>query len=829
MPRVTYARVDGDDYVLEQDHSVGVANAIGRLSIAAYGGVLIDALRAGTRIVVEDVKTDGRLLEPTRQSLLSVSTRAFVLVPVIHRGRWVGAMGVHRTAAHAWDPDDIELTADLATGAWYAVERARKEQELVRAAARDAYRIELADTLRVLEDPDAVRDAATRVLGERLGVERVAYAEIVGSEAIHYAGYSNGLPALTGTYHMSLYAERARRVLADGEIYVIEDVAGDPHLSERERSMLSASGVRAVMAIGVVRSGRWVAILSVQSVRPRRWTVEEQGLLKETAERAWFSIDRAVRGCALREVAARDAYRARLHEVLRGLADPAAVIESATRLLGEQLGVHRALLAELVGDKGVIHPEYCKGVPSIAGSPQPLLSSSTRDALAGGRSFTVDDVDADARFSDEARAHYKTLDLRAFIAVGIVKNGQWTASMAVHSRHPRRWTAEEIRIVEDTAEPTWAALGLARAMAALKHLDRRKDEFLAMLSHELRNPLAPLRTAVEVLELAGSQPAIVDAVRQLMGRQVEHMTHLIDDLLDGARITRGSIVLRRSPTSVEDIVSTAIEANRRLIDTRMVRIDVSVLPGLPRILVDATRLVQALSNLVNNAAKFTPANGRISVAAGIHDNQLILTVTDTGAGFASELTPHLFEMFVQGDKGVARLHGGLGIGLALSRHVVELHGGTIEGRSDGIDRGARFEIRIPALEATDEIEPTVAAPAPPGRKIVIIDDNRDAASALALLVAAHGGKAHIAHDGSAGIALVREHAPDVVFLDLGMPSVDGYEVCRRLRSEVGDKVNIIALTGWGKDEDNRRAREAGFDDHLTKPADPKQLRRLVTG
>jgi CheY-like chemotaxis protein len=245
--------------------------------------------------------------------------------------------------------------------------------------------------------------------------------------------------------------------------------------------------------------------------------------------------------------------------------------------------------------------------------------------------------------------------------------------------------------------------------------------------------------------------------------------------------------------------------------------------------VDAARLVQAVSNLLHNAAKFTPAGGRVELAAGMHDGEILIAVTDTGIGFSSDLGPRLFEMFVQGEHGIDRKYDGLGIGLALCRHVVELHGGTIRAASEGTGRGARFEIRIPVTLAVSASDPANADAHGHAGTVVIVDDNRDAARAIELLVEELGGRAHVAHDGTSGIELVREHAPELVFLDLGMPSLDGYEVCRRLREEMGCTARIIALTGWGKDEDKARARDVGFDEHITKPADPSVLRRIVTG
>ncbi|MEO7190492.1 MAG: ATP-binding protein, partial [Vicinamibacterales bacterium] len=365
--------------------------------------------------------------------------------------------------------------------------------------------------------------------------------------------------------------------------------------------------------------------------------------------------------------------------------------------------------------------------------------------------------------------------------------------------------------------------------------DRRKDEFLAMLAHELRNPLAPIRTGLELVRLAGDTPGAVERIRPMMERQVGHMVRLIDDLLDVSRITSGKVHLQMQPALLSTLVDGAVEANRAIIDAAGIDLTVALPEAPTPVLVDPTRFVQVLSNLLNNAAKFTPAGGRIAVrgqvAHGATDGAvLILAVEDNGVGISREMLPRVFDLFMQGER-PAKPQAGLGIGLALARRIVEMHGGTLEGHSDGPGRGSEFTIRIPLLETVSGPSPDVPQPVERQSveaRVLIVDDNTDAAETLAALVSTLGGDVRTAADGQSGIDCASLFAPDLIFLDIGMATMDGYETCRRIRQEpFGQRASIVALTGWGQERDKHRAADAGFDAHLTKPVDPIVVERLL--
>ena len=371
-----------------------------------------------------------------------------------------------------------------------------------------------------------------------------------------------------------------------------------------------------------------------------------------------------------------------------------------------------------------------------------------------------------------------------------------------------------------------------RTEESLQAADRRKDEFLALLAHELRNPLAPIRTGLELIRVSGDTPQAVKRVRSMMERQVSHMVRLIDDLMDVSRIASGKISLQQVPTPLTDLVQSAVEAQRAAIEAAKIELTVA-LPSEPCVVdVDPARFVQVLSNVLHNATKFTPADGKIRCAAEMrvgHASPLvIITVSDTGVGISPDVLPRVFDLFAQGEAATDRAHGGLGIGLALARRLVEMHKGTITAQSDGPGEGSVFTITIPICDAAARPSSTPGDVQRVASRAVIIDDNVDAAHAMSMLIEELGGAARVAHDAASGLEVVQQFQPDIVFLDIGMPGTDGYEACRQLRRLPWQKrMVIVAVTGWGQPQDKQRALDAGFDAHLVKPVDPAMLTRVL--
>jgi PAS domain S-box-containing protein len=369
-----------------------------------------------------------------------------------------------------------------------------------------------------------------------------------------------------------------------------------------------------------------------------------------------------------------------------------------------------------------------------------------------------------------------------------------------------------------------------RAEEAVRESDRRKDEFIAMLSHELRNPLAPLLNSLHFLRLTGSVSPAAAPVHEMMERQVNHLVRLTDDLLEMTRITRGTFELRRERVEVATVVRNAIETVEPLIKAAQHQLHVS-LPQEPLwVDGDPVRLAQILSNLLNNAAKYTDAGGRMSLEVRRRERTVEVSVRDNGPGIAPELLPRMFEMFRRGTHASGRGQGGLGIGLALARRLAEMHGGTLDGHSEGPGRGTEFIVRLPlsASQAPHASYEELRQAAVVRRRILVVDDNRDAADSLGMLLEFLGAEVQIARTGAEALKAFEAYDPAVVLLDIGMPGMDGYEVARRIRAGFpGRRPAIVALTGWGQEEDRKRAREAGFDRHLVKPADVGALQAML--
>jgi PAS domain S-box-containing protein len=407
----------------------------------------------------------------------------------------------------------------------------------------------------------------------------------------------------------------------------------------------------------------------------------------------------------------------------------------------------------------------------------------------------------------------------------------------VHCRSaPRRLpTGETVweGIVMDVTARKRAEADRERLVGQLRDADRRKDEFLATLAHELRNPLAPLRNGLQILRLARGDAAAVDRSLGMMDRQLGQMVHLIDDLLDVSRITRGKLHLRRERIDLAAVVQNAVEASRPLVEAAAHRLTVA-LPSAPVYLdADPTRLAQVLANLLTNAAKYTERGGDIRLTAERRTGDVVVSVRDTGIGISPEHLPRLFEMFSQVDSALERSQGGLGIGLALVKGLVEMHGGTVEARSEGRGRGSEFVVRLP-LPAETTAGPAhaangdVGAAARPRRRILVADDNRDAADSLAEMLRLFGHEVHAAHDGREAVEAAGWFRPEGALLDIGMPRLNGYEAARLIRDQAwGESITLVAVTGWGQEDDRRRAAEAGFDVHLTKPVAPADLDRLL--
>jgi len=372
---------------------------------------------------------------------------------------------------------------------------------------------------------------------------------------------------------------------------------------------------------------------------------------------------------------------------------------------------------------------------------------------------------------------------------------------------------------------------LNAALEALKESDRRKNEFLAILAHELRNPLAPIRNALHIMRLTGANGEAVSSETEMMERQVGQMVRLVDDLLDVSRISRGKIELRKDRVELASAVNHAVEAARTLVQCMEHDLTVT-LPPLPIYLnADPTRLAQVLGNLLSNACKFTDKGGRISLTVEREGKQAVIQVRDNGIGIAADQLPRIFDMFMQVDTSLERSVSGLGIGLTLAKNLVEMHDGTLEVHSAGAGQGSEFVVRLPIMVETPKPppEPTVTEPTTTtARRILVVDDNRVSADSLARLLHLTGNETHAAYDGLEAVEAATTFRPDVVLLDIGLPKLNGYDVARKIREQPwGKNIVMVALTGWGQVEDRQKSREAGFNGHMVKPIDHAELMKLL--
>jgi PAS domain S-box-containing protein len=400
-------------------------------------------------------------------------------------------------------------------------------------------------------------------------------------------------------------------------------------------------------------------------------------------------------------------------------------------------------------------------------------------------------------------------------------------------------------ITRDITQQKRAEDELRRVAADLSEADHRKSEFLATLAHELRNPLAPIRTGLDLLRMSSrtaeqdETAASAARLHGMMDRQLGHLIHLVDDLLDIARITRGKIELKKEPVLLRNIVATAVETSTALIEAHRHQLTVELPPEPLEVEADVTRMVQVLSNLLNNAAKYTPAGGRVQLSVRREDGQAVIAVSDSGIGIPPDAIGSVFEMFTQVRGSLDRAQGGLGIGLSLVRRLVELHGGRVSAYSAGRGQGSTFTVRLPlrpgtphalapAGEAKEEQHPQRARSRPGSLRVLVVDDNLDAAESLVALLEVLGHETRAAHDGVEGLEAAREFLPDLVLLDIGLPGMSGYEVARAIRRTPAlRQVVLIALTGWGAQSDQQQSHEAGFDQHLTKPVSLEALEQAL--
>jgi PAS domain S-box-containing protein len=577
-----------------------------------------------------------------------------------------------------------------------------------------------------------------------------------------------------------------------------------------------------------------------------RWHLIRTAAVKDEAGRVvrWFGTSTEIHEQKRAEESSR--FLAEASAALAGVVDYESTLQKVAKLavpyfadwsaidIVENGGLRRLAVSHLDPDKIQLAYKLVRDYP-----PDPHAKGGIGAVVRTGKAEMLSDISDDllqaAARDKEHLTLMRALGLRSYVCVPLVVSGETVGVLTFATAESgRRYTDSDLSLATDLAHRAAVAIENIRLYEALRNADRRKDEFLATLAHELRNPLAPIRNSLEILKMPRLDSETLARSRDMMDRQVQQLIRLVDDLLDVSRVMRGKIELRKERVELASIVARAVETAQPLIDAHMHTLSVSLPDESLPLDADPVRLSQVVSNLLTNAAKYTDLNGRIGIMAAREGDEAVVRVRDTGIGLAPDLLPHVFDLFVQADHTTTKAQGGLGIGLTLVKNLVEMHEGSVSAHSAGLGQGCEFVVRLPlAKEGVLEHRHGEGEPLPgksTGQRLLIVDDKRDAAESLALWLRLQGHEVRVAYDGPSALRLLAASSHDLVFLDIGMPGMDGYEVARRVRTMPGmENVVLVALTGWGQLEDRRRTAEAGFNHHLVKPADPKALEQVLSG
>ena len=674
----------------------------------------------------------------------------------------------------------------------------RRESEALRQSeARHRFLAELASGTQPLTDPIEVMATTTRMLAEHLQSDRCVYAEVENESILVITDdFTRGVPSMVGRWPMASFGADFVRLMLANQPFVLEDVDADPRAGT-DLPAYRQTDIQSVICVPLHKTGRLTAAMAVHQKTPRHWTSTEIALVRTAVERSWETIERT--------------------RVARGLKD------TAERLA---LALGAANLGDWSWDASTDLVTLSARAAEIFGVP------ATPGTWASMRTLVLHQEDRD----------------RARLAVerAIADHGQYEIEYQIQRPNGDKvWVSTKGRaqydalgrplgmygVLQDITEKRRTDEELRQHAQQLAEADRKKDEFIALLAHELRNPLAPVRTGLQVMRLTPDDPNALAKTREMMDRQLGHMVRLIDDLLDVSRLNRSKLDLQKARIEVAEVVSHAVEATSPAIQAAGHRLEVSLPTDPVFIDGDLTRLSQVFGNLLSNSAKYTLPGGGIWLRAEVVGAEVVVSINDSGVGITAEGLAHVFEMFSQGNRSLERNTGGLGIGLAIVKGLVEMHGGTVRAESPGPGAGSTFIVELPLADQHSIAAPTtVEQPPRPSvpRTVLIADDNEDGAEALAMLLELHGHTVHIAHDGVEAVALAERLVPDFIFMDIGMPRLNGLDAARQIRQHPWAKpIKIIALTGWGQAADHQRSEDAGCDGHLVKPINPSELERLL--
>jgi PAS domain S-box-containing protein len=814
VDRCAYAEVEDESvFVITGDYAREVPSIVGRWPVAAFGRECVRSMLAGEPYVVNDVDADPRITTDDRPAYRATTIAAVICCALHKAGKLTAAMAVHRRVPRVWTSAEIELVRTVVARCWEALERLR--------------------VTRTLEESRSRLDYAAQISGVGFWYCDLPFDVLIWDARVReHFWIRDELPVTIGMFFERIHPDdreptrqAIERAITERRPYDVDYRTVDPE----------SGALKWVRALGGAMYGADGAPVRFDGVTVdvTAHKVDEERLARSLArEREQVRRMRMVADAALR-----------IHS--------SGTLESVVRVLAEEtrsiLGACAAA-ATLAGDTPAARVSVAVLDPvgsdkeGVARSAERLVSLVHRQRRC--TRLTVEQLEAR---SDEQLLGRAVVELpeRGWLGMALVSRaGRILGTIQVFDKIDGGFVDSDEAILEQLAHAASVAMENARLYGELREEDRRKDEFLAILAHELRNPLAPLRNGLEVLRLIGENaqngaetgsPAVAAAeVRRMMDRQLTHMVRLIDDLLDVSRISRNKLELRLERIELTDVVRAAVETVRPSIDAAGHILTTTIPPEPVYLNADLTRMSQVIGNLLGNSVKYTPPGGSIRLAAAVEGGEVVISVQDTGIGIPAASLRRIFDMFSQVDRSIERSTGGMGIGLALVKGLVEMHGGTVEAASPGPGLGSTFTVRLPldepSLAAGDETGDSDAAVKAlrTKRRILVVDDNRDAALSLAMMLELMGNEVTLAHDGLEGVDAADRVRPHMIIMDVGMPKLNGYDATRRIRElPWGRDVKILALTGWGQEVDRQRSKEAGCDGHLVKPVSVVDLERAL--
>jgi len=734
----------------------------------------------------------------------------------------------------------------------------------VQAEHRHTFQLELADTLRELTQPYDVITAAARLIGQYFQVGRVGYADVdeMNGTLTVVCDYTNGsIPSQIGqTRQLNSFGPYILDTLRAGKTVCLSDIASDGRVAPYVRTH-ALDDVRAMLAVPLVEGNRLTSVLFLHEAQPRQWLDEKVMLAEDVARRTWDAVKRSHVEEQLREESHTLEMLYDTGKEVGSTLDMRTLLQTitdrATALAGAQFG---AFFYSPQSDDGPAAMLYTlSGAPREAFEqlglvrPTPVLAP----LFHGARAIRSDDIKADPRYGQKLPHRGMPtghLPVRSYLAVPVIlRSGESAGGLIFGHSEPAMFNERTERIVIAVAAQAATALDNARlyedakraakerqallareraARSEAENLSKAKDEFLAMLAHELRNPLAPISAAAELLARVQLDANRIQATSNIIVRQVKHMTGLIDDLLDVSRVTRGLVALTKEVVDLGRVVTDAVEQARPAIDARRHQLTLHLSSDNIPVQGDHKRLVQVLANILGNAAKYTPDGGHIDIRLEAAGGDAVVHVTDNGLGMSPELLPNIFGLFTQAERTSDRSQGGLGLGLALVKSLVQLHGGTVSATSPGVGKGSTFSVQLPRMVEGPMPDTPVLGHVLPGAfhplQVLVVDDNADAAAMLTLFLEAEGHIVTELHSSETALRKAEDHKFDACLLDIGLPGMDGLELASRLRQLPTTKDALfIAVTGYGRQADRDNAFTAGFDHYVVKPAKATELIALL--